>query len=81
MEGVEVELPPVIIGQYGSDPKKKTVLVYGSSSPHRYRLPSLLIESFCLQVTTVRLAALLTLEGLRLTKLWLPRRCPARPQV
>ena len=33
MEGVEVQLPPVIIGQYGSDPKKKTVLVYGASSP------------------------------------------------
>jgi Cys-Gly metallodipeptidase DUG1 len=29
MQGVELELPPIILGRYGSDPKKKTVLVYG----------------------------------------------------
>lgn len=29
IQGVELELPPVIFGRYGSDPKKKTVLVYG----------------------------------------------------
>lgn len=29
MQGVELELPPVVLGRYGSDPKKKTVLVYG----------------------------------------------------
>ncbi|WWC70211.1 uncharacterized protein I206_104161 [Kwoniella pini CBS 10737] len=29
LEGKEVDLPPVIIGQVGNDPKKKTLLVYG----------------------------------------------------
>jgi acetylornithine deacetylase/succinyl-diaminopimelate desuccinylase-like protein len=29
MQGVELELPPILLGRYGSDPKKKTVLVYG----------------------------------------------------
>jgi hypothetical protein len=29
MQGVELELPPIILGRYGSDPQKKTVLVYG----------------------------------------------------
>ncbi|RSH87405.1 hypothetical protein EHS25_003315 [Saitozyma podzolica] len=29
LEGKEVDLPPVIIGQIGNDPKKKTLLVYG----------------------------------------------------
>lgn len=29
MQGLELELPPIILGRYGSDPKKKTVLVYG----------------------------------------------------
>jgi len=29
MQGIELELPPIILGRYGSDPKKKTVLVYG----------------------------------------------------
>lgn len=29
MEGVEVPLPPILLGQYGSDPKKATVCVYG----------------------------------------------------
>jgi hypothetical protein len=29
MQGVELELPPIILGRYGSDPSKKTVLVYG----------------------------------------------------
>jgi len=29
MQGVELELPPIILARYGSDPKKKTVLVYG----------------------------------------------------
>ncbi|KAJ3390888.1 hypothetical protein HDU92_000248 [Lobulomyces angularis] len=29
MDGVEAELPPIIMGSYGSDEKKKTVLVYG----------------------------------------------------
>jgi hypothetical protein len=37
MEGVEVDLPPVLLGQYGSDPKKKTILVYGAS----LKLPNL----------------------------------------
>lgn len=27
--GKEVELPPLLVGQYGNDPSKKTVLVYG----------------------------------------------------
>ncbi|KAJ1807437.1 hypothetical protein LPJ77_003013 [Coemansia sp. RSA 2523] len=29
LHGVELDLPPVILGQYGNDPAKKTVLVYG----------------------------------------------------
>ncbi|WRT66362.1 uncharacterized protein IL334_003317 [Kwoniella shivajii] len=29
LEGKEVDLPPVVIGQVGNDPKKKTLLVYG----------------------------------------------------
>lgn len=29
MDGVELQLPPILLGQYGNDPKKKTVLVYG----------------------------------------------------
>lgn len=29
LEGKEVPLPPVIIGQLGNDPKKKTLLIYG----------------------------------------------------
>ncbi|KAM0753133.1 CNDP dipeptidase [Meredithblackwellia eburnea MCA 4105] len=29
LDGVEVDLPPVIFGEYGSDSKKKTILVYG----------------------------------------------------
>ena len=29
LDGKEINLPPVILGRYGQDPKKKTVLVYG----------------------------------------------------
>ncbi|KAJ2515048.1 hypothetical protein GGI11_003738 [Coemansia sp. RSA 2049] len=29
VEGTTIDLPPVILGQYGTDPRKKTVLVYG----------------------------------------------------
>ncbi|KAJ1664053.1 hypothetical protein IW140_004352 [Coemansia sp. RSA 1813] len=29
VDGTTLDLPPVILGQYGSDPNKKTVLVYG----------------------------------------------------
>lgn len=29
LEGKEIELPPVIFADYGKDPKKKTILVYG----------------------------------------------------
>ncbi|KAJ2721447.1 hypothetical protein GGI07_003960 [Coemansia sp. Benny D115] len=29
LQGVELDLPPVILGQYGEDPSKKTVTVYG----------------------------------------------------
>lgn len=29
LEGKTLQLPPVILGRYGSDPAKKTVLVYG----------------------------------------------------
>ncbi|KAJ2801984.1 hypothetical protein H4R20_003454 [Coemansia guatemalensis] len=29
LDGTELDLPPVILGQYGNDPTKKTVLVYG----------------------------------------------------
>jgi hypothetical protein len=29
LEGVECELPPVLLGEYGNDPALKTVLVYG----------------------------------------------------
>ncbi|KAI8850216.1 hypothetical protein BC829DRAFT_390124 [Chytridium lagenaria] len=29
MQGVELDLPPIILGTFGTDPKKKTVLVYG----------------------------------------------------
>lgn len=29
LEGKEVDLPPIILAKYGSDPSKKTVLVYG----------------------------------------------------
>ncbi|KAJ1727401.1 hypothetical protein LPJ61_004589 [Coemansia biformis] len=29
LDGVVLDLPPVILGQYGNDPSKKTVLVYG----------------------------------------------------
>ena len=36
MQGVELELPPIILGRYGSDPKKKTVLVYGHYDVYNY---------------------------------------------
>ncbi|GAA5850361.1 hypothetical protein JCM8547_001846 [Rhodosporidiobolus lusitaniae] len=29
LDGQEIELPPVLLGNFGSDPKKKTILVYG----------------------------------------------------
>ncbi|KAI9099303.1 hypothetical protein DFS34DRAFT_617096 [Phlyctochytrium arcticum] len=29
LEGKELDLPPLVMGEYGTDPKKKTVLVYG----------------------------------------------------
>ncbi|KDN51446.1 CNDP dipeptidase [Tilletiaria anomala UBC 951] len=29
LEGQQIELPPVILADYGNDPKKKTILVYG----------------------------------------------------
>jgi len=29
MEGQQLKLPPAILGRIGSDPKKKTVLIYG----------------------------------------------------
>jgi Cys-Gly metallodipeptidase DUG1 len=29
LDGKEIDLPPVILGKYGADPLKKTVLVYG----------------------------------------------------
>lgn len=29
VQGIELALPPIILGTYGTDPKKKTVLVYG----------------------------------------------------
>jgi len=29
LDGQQVQLPPVLFGQYGNDPKKKTILVYG----------------------------------------------------
>lgn len=29
MDGETLILPPVILGSYGNDPKKKTLLVYG----------------------------------------------------
>jgi Cys-Gly metallodipeptidase DUG1 len=29
MQGVELELPPILLGRYGTDPTKKIVLVYG----------------------------------------------------
>jgi hypothetical protein len=29
LEGQELDLPPVVLGQYGNDPAKKTILVYG----------------------------------------------------
>ena len=27
LDGKEIQLPPVLFGQYGNDPKKKTILV------------------------------------------------------
>ncbi|GAA5843892.1 hypothetical protein JCM3766R1_005955 [Sporobolomyces carnicolor] len=29
LDGQEVDLPPVLLGKYGSDPKKKNILIYG----------------------------------------------------
>lgn len=29
MDGKEIDLPPVVLGTYGNDPAKKTILVYG----------------------------------------------------
>jgi Cys-Gly metallodipeptidase DUG1 len=29
MAGVELELPPIILGTLGKDPDKKTILIYG----------------------------------------------------
>ena len=29
MDGKELDLPPVILGTYGNDPAKKTIMVYG----------------------------------------------------
>jgi len=41
LDGQEVDLPPVLLGEYGSDPKKKTILVYGQSTS---LAPSKLLE-------------------------------------
>ena len=29
LQGVTLDLPPILLGKYGNDPLKKTVLVYG----------------------------------------------------
>lgn len=29
LDGEEIDLPPLILGQYGTDPAKKTILLYG----------------------------------------------------
>ncbi|KAK9897904.1 CNDP dipeptidase [Cystobasidium minutum MCA 4210] len=29
LDGKELDLPPIVLGQYGNDPNKKTILVYG----------------------------------------------------
>ena len=29
LEGKELDLPPIVLGTFGTDPAKKTVLVYG----------------------------------------------------
>ena len=29
LDGKELDLPPIVLGTFGTDPKKKTVLVYG----------------------------------------------------
>jgi Cys-Gly metallodipeptidase DUG1 len=29
VEGQELDLPPIVLGTFGADPNKKTVLVYG----------------------------------------------------
>jgi Cys-Gly metallodipeptidase DUG1 len=31
MDGATLSLPPIVLGTYGTDPKKKTLLVYGNS--------------------------------------------------
>ena len=28
LDGQEIELPPVLLGKYGNDPKKKNILIY-----------------------------------------------------
>jgi arginine utilization protein RocB len=47
MQGVELELPPIVLGRYGSDPNKKTVLVYGHYDV--YYLPHKLIKTTCIE--------------------------------
>lgn len=41
LDGQEIDLPPVLLGEYGADPKKKTILVYGQST---LPAPSRLLE-------------------------------------
>lgn len=37
MDGQQLELPPVLFGQYGDDPKKRTILVYGHLVRRRHQ--------------------------------------------
>lgn len=46
MGGQELELPPVITAQYGNDPAKKTILVYGHYDVQVRRTE---IWTFCLR--------------------------------
>jgi len=45
MQGVELELPPILLGRYGSDPKKKNVLVYGHYDVYVYLIPRIDVDN------------------------------------
>lgn len=38
MDGRELPLPPAVLGRFGSDPKKKTILIYGHYDVQPVRL-------------------------------------------
>ncbi len=57
LEGQELDLPPIVLGSSGTDPSKKTVLVYGKSiqeiiSGHYDVQPALLSDGLVMSLSS-----------------------------